>query len=111
MTVSGHLVSLNPCNNQMAAYLIPGAGGIPSPGALANPLGIATSGGVVGFTEADGKKVGMLIPNKHTVTVTPSLCNCVPTLPARSREQQSTINPDYGTVTPELKAGNPGHSY
>ena len=106
VTASGHLVSLNPCTNQMAAYLIPGAGGLPSPGAAANPFGIGPSGGIVGFTEADGKKVGMLIPNKQTVCVTPScqtamvICDSIP-------GTTECINTDSGCVMPQLKAGQP----
>jgi hypothetical protein len=106
VTASGHLVSLNPCNNQMAAYIIPGAGVPASPGPAAQPFGVATSGGVVAFTESEGKKVGMLIPNKHTVDVTPS---CVTALVTYDSIPGTTecINPDYGTVMPQSKPGQP----
>jgi streptogramin lyase len=106
VTASGHLVSLNPCNNDMAAYLIPGQGGIPSPGALANPFGVGTSGGVVGFTEADGKKIGMLIPNKPNLKVTPST-QTVPYTTDSIVGTTETINRDTGTVMPQLKENQP----
>jgi hypothetical protein len=104
VTMSGHLVSLNPCNNEMAAYLIPGNGGIPSPGPAANPMGIATSGGVVGFTEFESKKVGMLIPNKPTRTFTPS---CATPLCSTGMlfGTLDPINPDCGDVFPDHKPG------
>ena len=106
VTGSGNLVSLNPCTNDMAAYLIPGAGGIPSPGAAANPLGIGTSGGVVGFTEADGKKVGMLIPNKPTVKVTPTSVTALYTSDSILGTTEY-VNPDFGNVMPDSKPGQP----
>jgi hypothetical protein len=76
VTTSGHVVSLKPnsaCGNglpttaQMTAYRIPS----PQPDAR----GVSPSGGVVGFTQSafdpiDGKKVGLLIPNKQSRKVT-----------------------------------------
>ena len=108
VTMSGHLVSLNPCTNDMSAYFIPGNGGILSPGAAANPFGIATSGGVVGFTESDSKKVGMLIPNKQTGTVTPSSMTVTPTTPPNIAGSPEVINRDYGDVMPDAKSGQVG---
>jgi hypothetical protein len=104
VTTSGHLVSLNPCNNAMAAYLIPGNGGILSPGSLANSQGIASSGGVVGFTETDSKKVGMLIPNKPTATVTP-VCVTVTCTTTSLIGTPDPINADCGNVLPDDKPG------
>jgi len=106
VTSSGHLVSLDPCSNDMAAYLIPGAGAPASPGAMANPFGLGSSGGVVGFTESDGKKVGMLIPNKPTVPVTPS-CVTPTYTPDSIVGSTECIYPDYGNVTPDSKPGLP----
>lgn len=106
VTGSGHLVSLNPQTNDMASYIIPGAGAPPSPGASANPFGIATSGGVVAFTESEGKKTGLLIPNKTPVNVPPS------DLPADFVTSPLTgtpdsVVPDTGQVAPDNKAGQP----
>ena len=106
VTGSGHLVSLNPCSNDMAAYFIPGAGGIPSPGPDAVPFGIGASGGIVGFTEAGGKKVGILIPNKQTVPVTPS-CQTAPFTCATIAGAPECIQADYGTVPADNKPMNP----
>jgi hypothetical protein len=106
VTASGHLVSLNPYSNDMAAYLIPGAGAPASPGAAANPFGLGTSGGVVGFTESDGKKVGMLIPNKPSVPFTPS-SETVPYTPGSIVGSPESIYPDFGNVTPVSKPGQP----
>ena len=106
VTASGNLVSLNPCSNDMASYEIPGAGGVPSPGPAANPFGIGTSGGIVGFTEADGKKVGTLIPNKATVCVTPS-CATATVICDSICGSTECIHADYGCVTPQSKPGQP----
>jgi hypothetical protein len=106
VTGSGHLVSLNPCSNDMAAYLIPGAGAFPSPGPDAIPFGIGTSGGIVGFTEAGGKKVGVLIPNKQSVPVTPSCLTATFTCDSIAGTPEC-INADYGNVTPQSKPGQP----
>jgi hypothetical protein len=64
ITGSGHLVSLNPCTNDMASYMIPG-------GTLFS-FGLGTSGGTVGFTQGDNNIVGMLIPNKTPLPVSPT---------------------------------------
>jgi hypothetical protein len=100
VTGSGHLVSLNPCSNEMAAYMIPGI--------ATNPMGLATSGGVVGFTEFDTKKVGMLIPNKNTSPVVPSCVTVIPTCPPSINGTPDQILADCGTADPDPKAGQTG---
>ena len=107
LAASGHLVSLNPASDQMASYLIPGNGGVPSPGPLANPLGIGASGGVVGFTESDAKKVGLLNPNATPIPVTPDV-ETAPFSDAELTGISEVINRDAGFVMPLFTEDQPG---
>ena len=106
VTGSGHLVSLNPCTGDMASYLIPGLGFTASPGAMASPFGVANSGGVVGFTELGGKKVGMLIPNKPTVQVS-AACSTASKTCSTLIGTTECIIPDTGVAQPQAKPNNP----
>jgi hypothetical protein len=83
VTDSGHVGMLNVgwdgrgCDGkgtgkaEMTAYLIPGLGAVPSPGMLSVPTSLSPSGGHIGFTESEGSKLGLLIPNKPPVPVMP----------------------------------------
>jgi hypothetical protein len=106
VTGSGHLVSLNPCTGDMASYMIPGLGLTASPGPDAAPFGITNSGGVVGFTEMGGKKVGMLIPNKPPVQASATPSSAPPTS-ATLFGTTECIRPDTGVVQPQNKPNNP----
>jgi hypothetical protein len=105
VTATGHIVSLNPATNQMASYVIPGAGAPPSPGIFAQPFGIGTSGGIVGFTESEGKKVGLLNPNATTITVTPVVEDDVPFSDDTLLGVPDPMNRDEGFVVPQHKPG------
>ncbi len=73
ITGSGHLVSLNPKNssgcgsgyNRITRHRIP-------PEALNDGWGIAPDSHVVGYTDAQNNKVGMLIPRDSSVCVRPT---------------------------------------
>jgi hypothetical protein len=75
VTGSGHLVRLDPATNMVTPYAIP------TPGS--NPMGVGPNGGLIGFTETNPNKVGMLIPDGAQVSVTPT---------------NTTITPATGTV-------------
>ena len=74
VTGSGHLVQLNPSSNQMSGHPIPLT-------VMNDPFGIAPDDDVVGYTASGLNKVGMLIPSKNTVGVSPSNANQTPTTP------------------------------
>ena len=75
ITASGHLVSLNPKNssgcqagyNRMTRHKLP-------PGMLQNDgFGIAPDSDVIGYTDANNNKVGMLVPRDGGICVKPVL--------------------------------------
>ena len=55
VTGSGHLVSLDPCRNQMRVHTIPTA-------ALSDPFGLAPDDDVIGYSDAGNNKIGMVFP-------------------------------------------------
>jgi len=65
VTTSGHLVSLDPVTNNMTGHQMPS-------GAGADPFGVAPDDDVVGYTNAQTDKVGMLIPRGKGCPVEPS---------------------------------------
>jgi hypothetical protein len=77
LTQSGHLVShrLRPDGKaDMAAYVIPGNGeGVPNPTPMTAPISLSASGGHIGFTESAENAVGLLIPNKSPLVVSPGV--------------------------------------
>jgi hypothetical protein len=104
VTQSGHVVSFKPsstCGNglpntaQITSYRIPGG--------VTDPRGVSPSGGTVGFTQTgffspvDGKKVGLLIPNKNSVNVTATQETVAKQTFTLAGTTQ-TVTPDTGTV-------------
>ena len=85
----------------MAAYLIPGAGVNPSPGAGSGPVSLSASGGHIGFTESLGDKIGLLNPNKTPIAVNPGQEETV------ARVTTSLTGTNYETVPPDLGAASP----
>jgi len=112
VTQSGHVVSLKPgssCGNglpnsaYMASYRIPGG--------LTDPRGVAPSGGTVGFTQSafdpvDGKKVGLLVPNKPQTKVD-ARTETVAKQTFCLNGTNETVVPDTGAVQGVEKPNNP----
>jgi hypothetical protein len=102
-TRSGHLVSLRLRSDgraDMAAYLIPGAGVVPSPGPLSGPVSLSASGGHIGFTESLGDKIGLLIPNKPPVVVSAGVEETVARATTTLVGTDESVTPDVGAVAP-----------
>jgi hypothetical protein len=77
ITGSGHLVSLNPSNNQMRKHAFPGNGS-------GDPFGLAPDDDVVGYTDAGRNMVGMLFPKGPSVSPCPSVqCNVTKVCPTK----------------------------
>jgi len=100
VTGSGHLVSLNPSNNNMTAHQMPIDAG------LADPFGIAPDDDVVGYTNSGRSRVGVLIPRAQAFVVYPTEPMKVPhpqaTVPAANPEPANvftdTVGPEPTTV-------------
>lgn len=95
ITMTGHIVRLNPKKNEMTVYVGPGTLG-------SGPLGIG-SHGVVGFSEStEGKEIGMLVPDGTPLLVTP-IPDCAP---FTTSAIQGTVQPTdvtTGTAKPTPK--------
>jgi hypothetical protein len=67
VTGSGHIVSLDPCTNEMTSHQMPD-------GISADPFGVAPDDDAVGYTASDSgiNKVGMLLPKGRPFCVPPS---------------------------------------
>lgn len=97
VTGSGHLVSLDPCTNQMASHQMPD-------GASADPFGVAPDDDVVGYTAASpaSNKVGMLLPQGQTFCITPAAAGATATTMSLS-PQVSQAQVACGYVYPNPK--------
>jgi hypothetical protein len=73
VTGSGHLVKLNPCNDQVLVTPIPTLGLVPPIGDAANNPFALDADSVIGYTAAGGvegfNKVGMLFPSGNTMSL------------------------------------------
>jgi hypothetical protein len=81
VTMSGHLVSLDPYTNLMTAHQMPSMNG-------ADPFGVAPDDDVIGYTNGGTNKVGMLIPKAKAFYISPATV---------------TIFPDTDYVTPLME--------
>src|SRR6185503_18552444 len=100
VTTSGHLVSLDPSSNKMTAHQMPSEAG-------ADPFGVAPDDDVVGYTNAQTDKVGMLIPRGKGCSVIPTPPEPAPQLCATNPESCKVATDDLtratvttGTVSP-----------
>jgi hypothetical protein len=95
VTGSGHVVRLDPANNEITPYFIP------TPGS--NPTGVGPDG-FIGFTETGTNKVGMLIPDGTTTIVPPMPATIMPTSTTITGVTTSRA-PSSGTAMPVAKTG------
>jgi hypothetical protein len=95
VTGSGHLVRLRPSTGGITPYLIP------TP--ASNPTGVGPDG-FIGFTETGTNKVGMLIPDGTTVTVTPTTAT-IPPASSTLTAVTTSRTPNSGVATPVPKTG------
>ena len=95
VTGSGHLVSLDPCRNQMRAHTIPAA-------MLSDPFGLAPDDDVVGYTDAGNNKIGMLFPKGPMTTVYPTT-TIVPRNCTTQTGMSQRANFTAGSVSPTGK--------
>ncbi len=95
VTGSGHLVNLDPVRNRMASHAIPLGG-------ANDPFGVAPDDDVVGYTSTGLNKVGMLIPKRGNVPVTPVLARVEP-MPFTVDVFKEQAVVDSGAVPPEGK--------
>jgi len=65
VTGSGHVVSLDPSTSRMTAHQMPAGG-------AADPFGVAPDDDIVGYTNAEANRVGMMVPHGQAFYVPPS---------------------------------------
>ena len=105
VTGTGHVVSLNPKNssgcsagyNRMTRHRIPmSAGDIDN-----DPFGVAPDSNVIGYTDSNNHKVGMLLPHDGGVCVRPN------SVPAPKKDMVATATTIPTVVVSEVTPGVP----
>jgi hypothetical protein len=95
ITGSGHLVSLDPCQNRMRKHAVPSA-------LASDPFGLAPDDDVVGYTDTARNMIGMLLPKGPTVCVSPTTL-CAPKACLSKTVMGQLADVSSGSVPPQGK--------